>query len=160
MCEFYGNEVEVWLFCVRVQWFPVQCSEHIQFGDAQKWLCSILQEYTCGTHIVCVFSVYSDVAFVSIKDGWIDFSFFQPCDLHLPLPRIRNAFHLKSHMAWYICTSSLVYFPFPLPWASQAFLCWYSTSSSHKGSRRNQTFSFGFSFLEMSYSSVAYWVLL
>lgn len=132
----------------------------IQFYDAQKWLCSILPEYTCGTPIVCVFSVYSDVAFVSIKDGWMDFSFFHPCDLHLPLPHIRNAFHLKSHMAWYICTSSLVYFPFPLPWASQAFLCWYSTSSSYKGSRRNQTFSFCFSFLEMSYSSVAYRDLL
>lgn len=122
----------------------------------QKWLCSILQECACGRPVVCEFTVCSDVAFVSIKDGWMDFSFFQPLDLHHPLPRIRNAFHLKSHMAWYICTSSLLCSPEPHK-SSSAYTRLASATKDHA---RNQTFSFCFPFFEMSCSSVAYRVLL
>lgn len=76
-------------------------------------------------------------AFDRAEDGWTSAlwefnSFHFPACLTLSVPHIRYALHLKSHMARYICTLSLVHSLSTLPWALQPAPHWYSTSFSLK----------------------------
>lgn len=122
-----------------------------------------VQEYTCiyvhvWDFISLVYILYLCIlyirmillyvqVFVSSSDtsiwsswSWLDFSFVRFNSFHFPdcltfsMPHIRYALHLKSHMARYICTFSLVDSLSSLPWALQPAPHWYSTSFSHKGS--------------------------
>lgn len=76
-------------------------------------------------------------AFNRAEHGWTSAlwefnSFHFPDCLTFSMPHISYALHLKSHMARYICTLSLVYSFSALPWALQPAPHWYSTSFSCK----------------------------